>query len=118
MSSENPPPPKKEDVVFVHSVSEGGDAVRVIRKREETLELGELRAVEEGRPLSGDLVRLSPRAEHDRLFDVEVLVSREETSSLAARSGPPQIATETYRKNWEAIFGQEQDKQDKPKLLN
>jgi len=103
MSTE--PPPPKEDVVFVHGPAEGGDSYRVIRKRDDAIEIGEMRAVQEGRPLSGELVRLKPRTESERLFDVEVLVSREELGHAGARTGPAQVATDEYRSNWEAIFG-------------
>jgi hypothetical protein len=95
-----------EDVVFVHSPIESGSGYRVIRKREDTIEVGEIRAVEEGRPLHGDLVRLRPRAEHERLFDVEVLLDRPKAAGEPVRSGPAQVATDAYRTNWEAIFGQ------------
>ncbi|MFT3768737.1 MAG: hypothetical protein QM820_25100 [Minicystis sp.] len=102
---EQPPPKKKEDVLFVHSPTEGGEGYRVIRKREDAIEVGEMRAVQEGRPLQGELVRLSPREGQERLFDVEVLVSREELGQGGERSGPAQVATDAYRANWEAIFG-------------
>lgn len=101
--------PKNKDLLFVHSPSEEGDGLRVIRKRSDTLEFGELRTLEEGRPIHGEVVKLSPRTEHERLFDVEVLVPQAEQKALAARSGPPQIATEAYRSNWESIFGQRQE---------
>jgi hypothetical protein len=104
MSSDGEPP-RKEDVVFVHGPADGGDGYRVIRKREDAIEVGEMRAVQEGRPLQGELVRLKPRAESERLFDVEVLVSRDELAQAGARSGPAQVATDKYRDNWEAIFG-------------
>jgi len=106
MSASDPPRPK-EDVLFVHSPAEAGDALRVIRKRDDRIEVGEIRPVQEGRPLHGDLVKLKPRQEHDQLFDVEVLVSREELASTArlGHAGPAQVATETYRSNWQSIFG-------------
>jgi hypothetical protein len=93
--------PPKQDVVFMHSALEDGEGFRVLRQRDDALEVGELRAVQEGRPLHGEMVRLSPREGSDRVFDVEVLVSRKET---APRSGPAQIATAAYRANWETIF--------------
>jgi hypothetical protein len=114
--SESEPPRPKEDVLFVHSPAESGDGLRVIRKREETIEVGEIRAVQEGRPLQGDLVKLKPRREHDRLFDVEVVMSRDELQPKAAlgHAGPAQVATESYRANWDAIFGA----RGKPELPN
>lgn len=109
--SSNPAPPPKEDVVFVHGPAEGGNGYRVIRKRDDAIELGEIRAVEEGRPLHGDLVKLKQRKEHERLFDVETVVSREEVapSKKALHAGPAQVATDAYRENWDAIFGPRED---------
>jgi hypothetical protein len=112
MSGEDEPKPKPEeakpekadDVVFVHSPTEKGDGFRVVRKRADTIEVGEIRALEEGRPVHGEVVKLSPREEHAQLFNVDVLVPSAEKAG-AARSGPPQVATDAYRKNWDAIFG-------------
>ena len=107
MNSDLAPPPPKQDVVFVHSPAEAGEGMRVIRKRDDIIEVGEIRPVQEGKPLHGELVKLKPRKEHDRLFDVEVLASREELGQPAAlgHAGPAQIATDAYRENWDAIFG-------------
>ena len=52
----------------------------------------------------GDVVRLSQRSEHERLYNVEVLV-KSASAPEAPRSGPAQVATDAYRANWEAIFG-------------
>jgi hypothetical protein len=99
-------PPK--DVVFVHSPSEDGGGFRVVRKREDTIEVGEIRTLQEGRPIRGEVVTLTRRKEHERLFDVDVVVPREEVQSGAPRNGPAQVATDTYRDNWEAIFGRKE----------
>lgn len=104
MSSDAPPAPK-EDVVFVHGPAEGGEGYRVIRKRDDSIEVGEIRAVKEGRPLHGDLVRLTPRKEHERLFDVETVIARSEAAPALGHAGPAQVASDAYRDNWEAIFG-------------
>lgn len=112
MSDDEAPP--KQDVVFVHSALEDGEGFRVLRHRDDALEVGEIRAVQEGRPLHGEMVRLSPREGSERLFDVEVLVSRQE---VAPRSGPAQVATAAYRANWEAIFRAHDDGGD-PDLPN
>ncbi len=94
-------------MLFVHSPAETGDALRVIRKREDVIEVGELRPMQEGKPIHGDLVKLKPRKEHERLFDVEVLASREEMGGKSAlgHHGPAQVASDSYRANWDAIFG-------------
>src|SRR5215475_12140846 len=101
MSASEPlKPPKeakegKEDVVFVHGPAEHGEGLRVIRKRDDSIEVGEIRSVQEGRPLQGDLVKLKQRREHERLFDVEVVVSREEIKPKPAplgHAGPARVA--------------------------
>lgn len=101
---DEPAPAAKQDIVFIHSPVEQGRGFRVIRQREDRIEIGEIRPTEEGRPLTGDLVRLTPREEHARLFDVEVLVEAPRPAP-PQRSGPAQVATDAYRSNWEAIFG-------------
>jgi hypothetical protein len=100
-------PKKSDDVVFVHSPAESGEGYNVIRKRADTIELGEMRTVQEGRPIHGELVKLKPRKESERFYDVEVLASREELGQSPAlgHAGPAQVATDAYRDGWEAIFG-------------
>jgi hypothetical protein len=115
MSESEPPRPATEDVLFVGGPAEGGEGLRVLRKREDAIEVGEIRPVQEGRPLQGELVRLKPRREHDRVFDVEVLVSRDEIPGHAlGHAGPARVASEAYRTNWDAIFGPN----DEPDLPN
>jgi hypothetical protein len=110
--NKEPTSAEKHDVVFIHGPVERGDGFQVVRAREDRIELGELRPVEEGRPLHGDLVRLKQREDHTQLFDVEVLC--EAPRGPAQRGGPAQVATDAYRTNWEAIFGE----RDKNKITN
>lgn len=101
---------RKDDVVFVHSKAESGEGFRVVRKRADVIEVGEIRPVQEGKPLQGEMVKLSPRKDHEQLFDVEVLVSKEEALGTTRRStGPAQVATAAYRSNWDAIFGEREE---------
>ena len=99
----------REDVLIVGGPSEGGEGFRVLRKRDDTIQIGELRSMKEGQPIHGEVVKLRPREESERVFDVEVLVPAPENTG--ARHGPAQVATSTYRENWDAIFGA-------PKTLN
>lgn len=105
-------PKPMRDVVFVHGPNERGDGVRVLRKREDAIELGELREAKEGKPIHGDLVKLTQRREHERLFDVETVVKREEVKALAGGHGPPQVASDRYRSGWDAIFGAKPEERD------
>ncbi len=96
-----PAPKKTEDVLLVVGESEHGHAV--LRKREQSIEVGELRPMAEGKPVYGEVVRLKPRADGAGcLFDVETIAAR---PVVAAGHGPAQVSNDTYRANWDAIFG-------------
>jgi hypothetical protein len=106
---------KAEDVALICGVSEDGQGVEVLRKRGDRLETGTVRRLEAGKPIHGEIVRLRPRPQAPFLCDVEVEFNpqqRGERAALAANSGPAQVATESYRQNWDAIYGR------KPSLLN
>lgn len=93
-----------EDVVLVHGRSEDGKTLAVLRKRGEQLSAGLMTAVEEGKPISGDLVRLVPREGMPFVADVEVLY--EHGPQAAGRGdGPAQVSTPAYREGWDSIFG-------------
>ena len=98
-------PSESSDVVLVGPQMEDEPRWPVLRHREDRLEVGELRSVKAGHPMAptGEVVRLKPRREHARLFDVEVLADLDEPA--AQRSGPAQVATEAYRFGWDVTFG-------------
>ena len=95
---------KKSDIVFVHGPAKDGKGVRVIRAREDRVEVGEISQVEEGAPLKGEVVKLKQRKEHPRLFDVEVVVPKEDLA-LPAHEGPRRVSSDSYRRNWDEVFG-------------
>jgi hypothetical protein len=110
---------KSPDVVIVGGPSEGGQGVSILRVKDDHVQTGELRAVVEGKPIVGDLVKLSPRAEHARLFDVEVLASGPRPPPPAGgdarglgHKGPPRVASTSYRSGWERIFGARAELED------
>lgn len=90
----------KEDVVLVHGRTEDG-ALQVIRKKGDELSAGELRPVEEGKPLRGNLLKLRPREEMPLLADVE----EEIAITSPSLTGPAQVATDSYRKGWDGLWG-------------
>ena len=111
------PAAKPDDVVLVHGRTEDG-ALQVIRKKGDELSAGELRPVEEGKPIRGNLLKLTPREETPLLADVEeeIAVSApgasdgasdraSDRASEGALSGPPQVATDSYRKGWDGLWG-------------
>ena len=102
-----PAPEKRDlDVAIVCGVSDDGQGVDIIRKRGERIEAGTVRRLEQGKPIHGEVVRLRPRDQFPMICDVEVEVPAQRTGEpFAVSSGPAQVATETYRKNWDAIYG-------------
>lgn len=109
--AESPSPAK--DVIVVGGPSEDGAGVSILRVREDRVEAGELRAATPGKPITGELVKLSPRQESDRVFDVEVLAkgpmssgpSNDTQRAAPTRKGPAKVASDAYRTNWDGIFG-------------
>lgn len=109
---------KREDVVLLAGPTPDQRGVMVLRKRGERVELGEVRPLEQGKSLGGDLVKLVPRAGQPRVCDVETTFSVEERLSATrgaaresdrmvtrrAHHGPPQVATQRYRDNWASIY--------------
>jgi hypothetical protein len=110
---EKKPPPKPQDIILLHGRTEDGEGYRAIRSREERLELSELRPLREGKPLgSAEVIRLVPREESPILWDVEVQYCGKEGSSgqidgnRENHAGPARVTGESYRRNWENIFGE------------
>jgi hypothetical protein len=104
MSDSELPPAAKDDVLLVHSVEGEGEGARygVLRAREGRLEAGVVAPAKEGAPLHGELIRLS-RRDDSPLYDVTVDYSPPATR--AARQGPAQVATPSYREGWDRVFG-------------
>lgn len=111
--------PKRKDLVLAHSRTPDGNGVNVLRSREDRVELGTMRPLEEGKPLVGEVVKLTRRKESPVLFDAETIVEAPEQKegdrpSAAARSGPPQVSSPEYRSNWELVY----KRRSQGKLLN
>jgi len=120
----SPPGHEKRDldVAIVCGVSDDGQSVDVIRRRGERIEAGTVRRLEQGKPIHGEVVRLRPREQFPMICDVEVEMpapgqspsgqsspgqspSGQSPASALTTGRPAQVATETYRKNWDAIYG-------------
>jgi hypothetical protein len=109
---------KVPDVALIHAVEPDG-SVHIIRRRGDRLEAGALQPLREGAPIVGEVVALRPRPAHPALCDVEVLYepraaparTAEPAPAPARRKGPAQIATETYRTNWDSIWSRKGSEQ-------
>lgn len=123
------PAPRGDDVALICGASRDGSDLHIVRRRNNRLEAGVARALREGQPISGELVRLRPRREFPLLcdVDVELTVKPPSTSDDAAaeaapssatavpspsavRSGPPRVASASYRRNWDAIWSRPSSK--------
>jgi hypothetical protein len=95
----------KTDVVLLGPPTTDGAGVHVLRARDERIEAGELRNLEEGRPITGEVLTLAPRKDNPRLCDVKDSYSASESMAPPAKAkGPAQVATQAYRDNWEEVF--------------
>ena len=92
---------KKTDVVVLGPPTPDGQGVHVLRAREERIEAGELRALKEGKPITGEVVSLEPRKENPRVCDVKSSIA---APSPGPKKGPAQVASEKYRENWDQVF--------------
>lgn len=103
---------RAKDAILIHGVSEDGETMAVLRARDDRVEAGLVRPVKADQPLQGELVKLTPRPEFPLLCDVEVQVPEgvvnasggSDQPAPGRRSGPAQVATESYRQNWDAIW--------------
>jgi hypothetical protein len=100
---------RKKDLAMIFGPSADGEGFNVLRRRagSKAVEAGTLRPLREGRAITGEVVRLEPREEAPFLFDCE---TDEELSTTprASVAGPPQVATDEYRRGWDAIWGRRQ----------
>lgn len=94
-----------QDVVLLGPPTADGGGVHVLRARDQRIEAGELRNVEEGRPITGELVTLAPRKDNPRICDVKDSFRPPTSAALPPpHKGPAQIATQAYRDNWDEVF--------------
>lgn len=100
---------KAKDIALVYGPADDGEGYKVLRQRgRRRPEAGMLRPMKSGRAITGEVVHLEQRKESPLLFDVETdeeLSSPEAPGARASRGGPPQVATEKYRRGWDAIWG-------------
>ena len=92
-------PRRANDVVLVYGASEDGKAYDVLRQRGEEIQPGRLRPLEEGKPIHGEVVRLTPREDSPALFDVDV-----QHDGRVATGRPAKVASDQYRQGWDSIW--------------
>lgn len=79
-------------------------SLQVLRRRSEEapVELGTVKPMEEGKPIEGEVVSLRPRRDLPFVFDVKTELP---APPRLTNGGPPQVATDSYRAGWDAIWG-------------
>ena len=111
--------PAAPDVALIHGVTPDGEGLRILRARGDRLELGAVRPLREGAPITGEVVTLRPRPSFPALCDVETHFKPPEATSdrkesppsaVLQRTGPAQVATDDYRRNWDAIWNRSEAK--------
>jgi hypothetical protein len=96
-------------VAFVFGKDERG--IHILRRRSEDapVEAGVMEPLAEGRPITGEVVSLEQRKDLPFLFDVKTVLEDQHAdrkSSETSSDGPARVATDSYRKGWDAIWGQ------------
>jgi hypothetical protein len=113
MAKEANPKTTAQDVVLPVARTEDGEGVQALRSRPQRLDLAEIRPLQEGKPLGkGEIVQLSPNEKNSMLWNVDVkyTVGEDDSTDAAAsrdegHAGPARVTSESYRQNWERIFG-------------
>jgi hypothetical protein len=97
----------RKDLALVFGPSEDGQGFKMLRRRAGTslVEAGTIRPLQEGRAIIGEVVQLEPRPEAPFLFDCQTDRELSTTPVEPALTGPAQVATEEYRRGWDAIWG-------------
>ena len=92
------------DVALVFGKNEQG--VHILRRRDENapIEAGLLQPLVEGRPITGELISMKQREDAPFLYDVKSELPASEGQETRS-PGPSQVATDSYRKGWDAIWG-------------
>src|SRR6187549_3854071 len=94
------------DVAVVWGRNENGIYILRRRTEEAPVEAGLLQPLVEGRPISGEVISMRRRGDMPFLFDVRTEVAAPQATEPTTTShGPSQVATESYRKGWDAIWG-------------
>jgi hypothetical protein len=116
------------DVALVFGKEEDGLHILRQRSHDGPVEAGIVKPLAEGRPISGEVISLSRRDDVPYLFDVKTELDasadgrgrrdapEEQSAAQAAQAaqaaeeesdghGPAQVATDAYRKGWDAIWG-------------
>lgn len=79
--------------------------VHILRRRSEDgpVEAAVVQPLADGRPITGEVISMRRRRDLPFLFDVKTELDHSGTP--AAGEGPAQVATDSYRRGWDAMWG-------------
>jgi hypothetical protein len=95
-----------KDVAAVCGKDERGLHILRCRAEDGPIEAGIVQPLEEGKPITGEVISMRRRGDVPFLFDVTTEV--ETPSAEPEGTGPAQVATDSYRRGWDAIWGRRQ----------
>ena len=95
------PKPDRTDVALITGPTDDNKGARIVRLKDDEVTVGEVRALEEGKPIQGEVLKLTPRKDNANVCDVAVVMEAPKRAS----KGPAKVATESYRANWDKVFG-------------
>jgi len=95
-----------------------GDDLYILRRRsaDSPVEAAIVQPLVEGKPLSGEVISMRRREDVPFLFDVktELSLGAQAPASPTESGGPAQVATDSYRRGWDAIWGRRPRKRQGP----
>ena len=96
------------DVAIVCGKDEQG--LHILRRRSEDapIEAAVIQPLAEGRPITGEVISMRPRKDFPFLFDAKTEIEAPVAATARATNGPAQVASNSYRSGWEAIWGRRQ----------
>jgi hypothetical protein len=95
------------------AVGKDEHGIHILRRRSEdaAVEAGVVQPLTEGQPIRGEVISMRSRPDLPFVFDVKTELgdpNAEAPTAEASRptsAGPSQVATDSYRKGWDAIWG-------------
>ena len=105
--AKTPKPRPLRDVAAVFGKDERGLHILRRRAKDGEIEAGIVQPLVEGKPVSGEVITLRRREDIPFLFDVKTEWAEPTTAepTESSTSGPAQVATDSYRRGWDAVWG-------------
>ena len=100
--------PRRASGDIAVAVGKDEHGIHILRRRSEDAEVeaGVVQPLTEGQPIQGEVITMRSRPDLPHVFDVKTeLANPNAEAPRSTSAGPSQVATESYRKGWDAIWG-------------